>query len=157
MMKAMQHISNAFTIHSSDVVKPGSPSTRSSYSPLLSGEGIEADQDKVKVIKDFPTRANITDLRSFMGLVNQLAKFTPHIAAATQQLHFLMNPKRTFIWTPDHNEAFQCVKFALSSPPVLSSFDPDLPTILQTDASKLYGVRDTLLQDHGGGHLHLGQ
>ncbi|XP_066940974.1 uncharacterized protein [Macrobrachium rosenbergii] len=52
----------------------------------LSGEGISADQEKVSAIRDFPTPANLTDLRSFMGLVNQLAEFTPDIAATAQPL-----------------------------------------------------------------------
>merc|ERR1712015_470984 len=46
----------------------------------LSRHGISADQSKVSAIRDFPKPANITDLRSFMGLVNQLSEFTPDIA-----------------------------------------------------------------------------
>ena len=123
----------------------------------LSEEGISADQEKVSAIRDFPTPANLTDLRSFMGLVNQLAEFTPAISAEAQPLRPLMSPKRTFVWTPDHDMAFQRVKQALVSPPVLASFNPDLPVILQTDASRLYGVGYALLQDHGNNNLRLVQ
>ncbi|XP_076068309.1 uncharacterized protein LOC143040770 isoform X3 [Oratosquilla oratoria] len=121
----------------------------------LSVAGIAADQDKVIAIRDFPTPANLTDLRSFMGLVNQLAEFTPEISAAAQPLRPLMSPKRQFLWTPDHDEAFRRVKAALIDPPVLASFDPTLPTILQTDASRLNGIGFALLQDHGSGRLRL--
>lgn len=121
----------------------------------LSMAGIAADQDKVIAIRDFPTPANLTDLRSFMGLVNQLAEFTPEISAAAQPLRPLMSPKRQFLWTPDHDEAFRRVKAALIDPPVLASFDPTLPTILQTDASRLNGIGFALLQDHGSGRLRL--
>ena len=55
----------------------------------------------------------------------------------------------------DHDTAFRGVKKALASPPVLAVFDPQLPTILQTDASRLYGIGYALLQDHGGGKLRL--
>ncbi|XP_068230979.1 uncharacterized protein [Palaemon carinicauda] len=123
----------------------------------LSGDGISADHQKVSAIKDFPTPANLTDLRSFMGLVNQLAEFTPDISVAAQPLRPLMSPKRTFVWTSDHDEAFQRVKLALTSPPVLALFDPDLPVVLQTDASRLNGIGYALLQDHGNGHLRLVQ
>ena len=92
-----------------------------------------------------------------MGLVNQLAEFSPHISEAAQPLRPLMSPKRFFLWTPDHEAAFQQVKEALSSPPILATFDPALPTVLQTDASRLYGVGYALLQDHGGGHFLLVQ
>ena len=123
----------------------------------LSDEGISADPEKVTAIRDFPTPTNLTDLRSFMGLVNQLAEFTPDIAATAQPLRPLMSPKRAFLWTPDHDEAFRQVKAALLSPPVLASFDPDRPVILQTDASRLYGIGYALLQDHGNGRLRLVQ
>ena len=95
----------------------------------LSREGISADRDKVSEIRDFPTPTNLTDLRSVLGLVNQLAKFIPDIAAAAQPLHPLMSPKRAFAWTTDHQEAFRRVKAALISPPVLAPFDSAMPVI----------------------------
>ena len=46
----------------------------------LSKDGIAADEDKVCAIAEFPKPANLTDMRSFFCLVNQLAEFTPQIA-----------------------------------------------------------------------------
>lgn len=123
----------------------------------LSKDGVAADPEKVRAIAEFATPANLTDLRSFMGLVNQLADFSTEISTAAAPLRPLMSPKRTFTWTPDHDQAFKKVKEALSSPPVLATFDPTLPSVLQTDASRLYGVGYALLQDHGGGQLRLVQ
>jgi len=84
-----------------------------------------------------------------MGLVEQLAQFTPHISAAATPLRPLLKPSNDFIWTSDHDAAFNEVKSALVSPPVLSQFDPSLETVLQTDASKLNGIGYALLQKHG--------
>ncbi|XP_063591351.1 uncharacterized protein LOC134768457 [Penaeus indicus] len=123
----------------------------------LSNNGIEADPEKVKAIAEFPTPANLTDLRSFMGLVNQLAEFTPKISTAAAPLRPLMSPKRAFTWTADHTKAFIDTKQALSRPPILATFDPALPTILQTDASRLYGLGYVLLQDHGAGRYKMVQ
>ena len=52
------------------------------YSYVLSANGIDADPEKVQEITDFATPANITDLRSFIGLVNQLTEFPPESSAA---------------------------------------------------------------------------
>lgn len=52
----------------------------------ISQQGISADMTKVSAIRDFPKPANLTDLQSFMGLVNQLAEFTPDIAATAHPL-----------------------------------------------------------------------
>ena len=84
---------------------------------MLSMDGIAADPDQVRAIAEFATPANITNLRSFMGLVNQLAELYPEISAAAHPLRPLMSPRQTFTWTVDHDTAFQRVKEALASPP----------------------------------------
>lgn len=113
---------------------------------------IFAYEKKASAIREFTTPANLTDLRLFMGLVNHLAEFLPGISATVQSLRPLMNPKRRFLWTPQHEE-----KKALFRPSVLAPFDPPLPTILMINASCLYGVGRALFQDHGGGILYLVQ
>ena len=40
---------------------------------IVKGDGIELYQTKVKVISNFPAPTNLTELRSFMGLVNQMS------------------------------------------------------------------------------------
>ncbi|ROT64571.1 hypothetical protein C7M84_017477 [Penaeus vannamei] len=120
----------------------------------ISPEGIAADPEKVAAIRDYPTPSNITDLRSFMGLVNQLADFSPEIAATAQPLRPLMSPKRSFTWTPDHDQAFGKSRLP-SYPPVLAPFNPKLPVTI--DASRLYGLGYALFQEHGHGQLRLVQ
>ena len=116
----------------------------------ISHNGMAAADEKVKAIAEFPTPSNITDLRSFMGLVNQLAEFTPNISQSAEVLRPLMSPKNTFIWTAEHNQAFLKTKEALAKPPVLAHFDISAPTVLQTDASRLNGLGYALLQEHNG-------
>ncbi|XP_068222240.1 uncharacterized protein [Palaemon carinicauda] len=47
--------------------------------------------------------------------------------------------------------------FALTYPPVLALFDPDLPAVLQMYVSCLNGIGYDLLQDQGNGYLRLVQ
>ena len=54
-----------------------------------------------------------------------------------------------FIWTPDHDFAFEAVKKLLQSPPTWAQFDVTLPSILMTDASRLNGLGFALFKDHG--------
>lgn len=115
----------------------------------LSQHGITADANKVKAISEFPTPSNLTDLRSFMGLANQLGNFTPALSTSANILRPLLSTKNQFIWTSAHQESFEQVKKALTSTPTLAIFDPSLPTALHTDASRLYGIGFALLQKHG--------
>ena len=115
----------------------------------LSPAGIAADPAKLRAISEFPAPTNITELRSFLGLVNQLGDFTADIASSAEALRGLLRPRNTFCWTPTHETAFNAVKAALSQPPTLAPFDPSLPTMLQTDAARLKGLGYALLQQHG--------
>ena len=136
--------SHGITINSDKFVVARSESAFCGY--RLSRDGVAADPEKVIAISQFPVPANITDMRSFMGLTNQLAGFSAEITTAALPLRPLLRPTNKFIWTPDHQQAFEKVKKALSSTPVLQFFDPARPTVLQTDASRLNGLGYALLQ-----------
>ena len=117
---------------------------------VVSREGIESDPNKVRAISQFPEPENITQLRSFMGLVNQLGAFSSEISSAAHPLRELLKKRNDFVWLNSHQKAFDQVKECLSKPPVLANFDPSKETRLETDASRLNGLGFMLLQNHDG-------
>ena len=52
--------------------------------------GYTADDKKVRAIAEFPQPSCLTDLRSFLGLVNQLGDFSPDVSAAADPLRNLL-------------------------------------------------------------------
>jgi hypothetical protein len=58
-----------------------------------------------------------------MGLVEQLAGFSSEVAAAKGPLRPLLSTRNPYVWTTDHEQAFDAVKLALISPPVVVQFD----------------------------------
>jgi hypothetical protein len=84
-----------------------------------------------------------------MGLVEQLAGFSTEVAAAKAPLRPLLSTRNPYLWTADHDQAFEAVKLALVSPPVLVHFDPGRETTIQVDASRKNGMGYALLQRHG--------
>ena len=102
----------------------------------LSAEGYQIDQTITEAISSYPTPTNRTDLRSFIGLVNQLTTSTNSVAALLAPLRPLLSTKNDFVWSSDHEGAFSNIKKSLTTPPVLSFFDITKPTRLTTDASK---------------------
>ena len=115
---------------------------------ILSSDGIKADPTNIEAISEFPAPTNITELRSFMGVANQLGGFTHLLSEAAGPLQDLLKPKNVFLWSPQHEEAFTKTKEILCSPHILVVFDPNLQTMLQTDASRLKGLGFALLQKH---------
>ena len=115
-------------------------------------DGIKADPEKVKAIAEFPKPTNITDLRSFLGLVEQLAPFSKDTAGTMGPLRPLLSSRNVFHWDGEHDKAFEDTKKVLVSSPILSSYDPQLETTLYTDASSTKGLGYILTQKHADRH-----
>ena len=60
---------------------------------ILTPSGYKIDPSITRAIAEFPTPANRTDLRSFIGLVNQLCASTPTIATLLAPLRPLLSTK----------------------------------------------------------------
>ena len=114
----------------------------------LSTEGFTPESSKVNAIIKFKTPSNLTELKSFLGLVNHLGQFSQDISKLAQPLRDLLKKHNEWCWSEIHNKAFEAVKGALSNPPILAYFDPELPIVLETDAARLKGLGYALLQKH---------
>lgn len=102
----------------------------------LSADGYRVDEAITEAISKFPTPSCRTDLRSFVGLVNQLSACTSTIATLLTPLRPLLSTKNEFVWTPTTHQAFTEAKQSLTRAPTLSYFDPRRLTRLCTDASR---------------------
>ncbi|XP_068233432.1 uncharacterized protein [Palaemon carinicauda] len=94
--------------------------------------------------------------RAVMGLLSSGDEYNRQgdqvlgdIPPAAQPLRDLLKPWNEWCWTPQHDVAFEKTKEALIAPPILAHFDASLPTMLQTDTSKLHGMGFVFLQQHG--------
>ena len=122
---------------------------------VVSGEGYGPNPQLTEALSAFPTPRNISDLRSFFGLVNQLASFVDNIAELMEPLRPLLKPRNIFKWEDHHQEAFQKMKTNLTSVPTLGFFDPTRPTTLATDASRKKGLGFILRQADADGKWHV--
>ena len=107
---------------------------------ILNSADFTADPAKTAAIRDFRTPSNRTDLRSFLGLVNQWSEFSSRLSAVGTPLRPLLKQTNEFIWDADHDATFSAVKQELTSPPILAFFQPGGELRLQTDASALNGL-----------------
>ena len=83
--------------------------------------GIQCSSDILKSIRDFPRPENLTDLRSWFGLVNQLGHFSQEITQIMEHFRPLLQNNSCYLWLPEHEQAFNEAKHRLSSPPVLTT------------------------------------
>ena len=106
---------------------------------VISAEGLHTAELKVKAIVDAPDPRNLTELRSFLGLVNYYGKFLPNLANTLAPLYKLLRQTAAWKWGPRQKQAFRHVKKLLKSNKVLTHFNDQLPLLLECDASP-YGV-----------------
>ena len=113
---------------------------------VVSRDGVFPNPDKLQGIRDFPAPSDVSSLRSFLGMINQLNNFYPYLASLSSPLLVLLRKDVSYIWLPEHQAAFEKIKSRLTEYLALHHFDPSLPTTLLTDASRLLGVGFILVQ-----------
>ena len=102
----------------------------------VSGSGIATDPSKTELIDTWPVPENLRQLRGFMGLASYYRRFVRDFAKMATPLNRLLRKDQRFEWTDDCQEAFDALKTALTSPPVLALPRDDDKFILDTDASE---------------------
>nr|VZI39678.1 unnamed protein product [Spirometra erinaceieuropaei] len=105
---------------------------------LISPGRISPLPDRIKHIRTWPTSTNQTELRSFLGLASYYRRFIRDFAQIAAPLHKLTEKGRPYTWSADCDTAFNTLRAALCSAPLLTlpNVDDDAPPfILDTDAS----------------------
>ena len=114
----------------------------------ISEERIEPLPKFFDAIKRFPTPTSTTDIRSWFGLVNQVANYA-QLRPFMEKFRPFLSPRCPFEWTPQLDDAFKFSKQSIVNAieEGVEIFDHERPTCLYTDWSKK-GVGYFLLQKH---------
>ncbi|GBG79552.1 hypothetical protein CBR_g29699 [Chara braunii] len=115
-------------------------------------QGIRPLGDKIEVIRVRPEPTNTTEVRSFMGLAGYYQRLITEYSRIAAPLARSQLPKVPFLFNDEACRSFQTLKTAMLMAPVLSIYDPTLPTRVTTDASD-YGI-EAVLEQHDGNDWH---
>ena len=113
----------------------------------VSERGIEPDPEKVRTITDMKAPENKTELRSFMGMVNYLCKFSARLTEIQRPLRELGKKDSAWVWDEPQRRSFEAVKREISGAPVLAKYELRARHRVSADSSS-YALGAALLQEN---------
>ena len=111
----------------------------------LTPEGLKPSEQIATAILDMPQPQDKAATRRFVGTINYLSKFCPHLSDVIRPLRDLTHVKQDFLWADQHSKAFKEAKELVSKAPCLRYLDVHAPVVLQVDSSE-YGLGAALRQ-----------
>ncbi|KAF8101307.1 hypothetical protein N665_0207s0003 [Sinapis alba] len=96
-----------------------------------SGEGVADDPEKVQAIWEWPRPTTVTEVRSFLRFVGYYRKFVKDFSSIAKPLAKLTGKGVLFLWAEETEKAFNRLKEALTTAPVLSLPEQGKPYTLQ--------------------------
>ena len=101
---------------------------------LISERGIEVDRAKIEVIEQLPPSVNIIEIRSFLGHAGFYRRFIKDFSFIARPLTLLLAKDAPFIFDDACLKAFELLKKALISAPIIQPTDWSLPFEIMGDA-----------------------
>jgi hypothetical protein len=102
---------------------------------VVSAKGIEMATDKVETILKWREPQNVTEVQSFLGFANFYRRFIQDYSKVAKPLTDLTSKSLEWNWTRECKMAFKLLKRRFTSAPILVHYDPDLPIVVECDAS----------------------
>ncbi|GJP51198.1 hypothetical protein CLOM_g10360 [Closterium sp. NIES-68] len=117
---------------------------------IVSAQGVHVDPKKIEAVRTWKTPENVKELQQFLGFANYYNRFMPQFAKISMPLTNLLKKNTPYKWEPQHQEAMELLKQALTSAPVLILPDPERDYVIEANASD-QAVGAVLMQDQGNG------
>ena len=105
--------------------------------------GIHTVTEKVDAIVNAPAPSDVSQLRSFLGMMQYYSHFIENLSSVLAPLNKLLTKNIKWSWTPKNQSAFDQAKQLLVTAPVLVHYDPKLPLRVACDASP-FGIGSVL-------------
>src|SRR5467141_3941898 len=120
---------------------------------MLSPEGLTMAPYKVQIIQDWPKPQKVKDVKSFLGFTNFYRHFIHRYSEITVPLMHLTCKGTTWHFSDECCSAFDALKKAFTTAPVLTHWIPDTQITVKTDASD-YALAAVLSITTPTGELH---
>src|SRR5258708_3587904 len=117
---------------------------------VISKDHVAMDPTKVRGVTDSPTPTKVKEVQSFLGFVNFYQKFIWNFPKVACPLYALTRKTQWWVWGSPEQKAFDALKKAVTSAPVLTFPSQSSRFCLECDASN-FATRVVLSQAQADG------
>ncbi|XP_049881979.1 uncharacterized protein K02A2.6-like [Pectinophora gossypiella] len=117
---------------------------------IINKEGLRPDPSKLDAISNAPRPENVTQLKSFLGMLNYYGRFIPNLSTMLHPLHALLKKGVDWKWNVDCEKSFEEAKRCLLSERVLAHYEEGRELVLSVDSSA-YGLGAVLAHRYAEG------
>ena len=117
---------------------------------VVNEHGISPTSEKTEAIRSVPAPRNVSELKSFLGLLTYYFRYLPARAKRLAPLYDLLKKDSVWVWGPEQQRSFHWAQNVLTSDSVLAHFDAAKEQVLICDASSR-GIGAVLAQREGDG------
>jgi hypothetical protein len=115
---------------------------------VVSGKGIEMEKSKIEAVVEWPKPSTVTNVLSFLGLAGYYRRFIKGFSTIAAPLHRLTSKAVSWVWGKGEQTAFDTLKQAMVTAPILAAPDWERPFTVTTDASD-FAIGAVLSQGSG--------
>ena len=101
---------------------------------ILRKQGVSPVKSRLEVIQQAPRPTDVSQLRSFFGMINCYTKFTPDFSSKLHPLYEHLSDETKWVWNESCEAAFLWAKEVFSSGQLLVHYDLRKSIILSVDA-----------------------